>query len=116
MGNTKLTLFIYILLSTVPILLTGCTSPQPDNGATKSSGITAKGKIKPSGMTSFMYGSHLLYDDEGQLSYALTSDEIDLKQYEGMRVEINGEAVEGYPVDNGPPYLRVKSIKTTGIE
>lgn len=101
----------YVLLILMGLLiLPGCvTQPGPDS----SSGVTVEGTVKPAGMTSFMYGTHLLYDESGRLTHALTSDDVNLSQYEGQRVTITGESVEGYPVDNGPPYLRVTSIQQT---
>ena len=75
--------------------------------ATKS--IEAEGKIEAIGMTSWQYGTHTLTNDEN--FYALRSKTVNLQQYEGKTVKIIAEKVEGYPVDGGPEFLEVLSIK-----
>jgi hypothetical protein len=72
--------------------------------------VMVAGRIEPAQMTSFMYGSHLLYDQSGRLTHALTSDGVDLSEYEGQQVIVRGVPVDGYPVDGGPPYLRVTDV------
>jgi hypothetical protein len=43
--------------------------------------------------------------------YALTSDTIILDDFDSEYVEITAKRVDGYPVENGPIYLNVKTIK-----
>lgn len=99
-----------VLVILCGLLVSSCVSPPGDR--TRVGLVTVEGQLKPAGMTSFMYGSHLLYDRSGRLTHALTSETLNLKKYEGDRVRVEGKPVEGYPVDNGPPYLRVKTIET----
>ncbi|AVR44649.1 hypothetical protein C7S20_04885 [Christiangramia fulva] len=67
------------------------------------------GTIEPAGITSYQYGTHrLITDDE---TYALKSEKVDLNKYEGKKVTLTAEKVEGYPVDGGPIFLNVMTIK-----
>lgn len=72
--------------------------------------ITASGVIRPQGITTYMYGTHVLSDETAQKSYALTSSCVDLNQYLGQRVTVKGRLVPGYPVEGGPDYLDVQSV------
>jgi hypothetical protein len=79
--------------------------------------VTATGLIEKMGKTSYMYGTHVLKNlgfvtgIRDAKSFALKSDNINLNQYIGKEVEVSGELIEGYPVDGGPEYINVKSIK-----
>lgn len=73
--------------------------------------ITASGTLKERGITTYMYGTHILLDDHGQTLYALSSDNIDLNNYIGRKVTVKGNLVKGYPVDSGPNYLHVRFIE-----
>lgn len=73
--------------------------------------IKAKGAIQAQGITTYMYGTHVLKDDEGKTVYALRSSSVTLDDYVGKDVEIVGSKVEGYPVDGGPDLLEVSKIK-----
>jgi hypothetical protein len=73
--------------------------------------ITASGTIKERGITTYMYGTHVLLDDNGRTLYSLSSDNIDLNKYIGRKVTVKGYLVKGYPVDAGPNYLNVKFIE-----
>lgn len=75
--------------------------------------IHLNGTIQKLGVTTWMYGSHLIEASE-RGRWALTSDTVDLSRYEHSQVTLKGEEVEGYPVDGGPPYLRVTSIERIG--
>ncbi len=76
--------------------------------------VTAVGTIKERGITSYMYGTHVLVNENGRALYALKSDRIDLDTYVGRRVTVCGELIDGYPVDNGPGYLDVSSLRDEG--
>ena len=67
------------------------------------------GTIKAIEMSSWQYGTHTISNDEN--FYALRSEKIDLKVYEGKTVKIKAEKISGYPVDGGPEYLKVHEIK-----
>lgn len=67
------------------------------------------GTLEATGITAYQYGSHRLITDTE--TFALKSDDIDLSQYEGQKVKIKARKIEGYPVDAGPVYLNVISVK-----
>jgi hypothetical protein len=99
------------------ILAAGCAgTSRPDRSSERSSGepVTAEGRIEAAGMTIWMYGSHVLVGSGGEPRYALKAAEnagIQLSRWEGLRVRLVGRPVEGYPVDGGPVYLQVTSVK-----
>jgi hypothetical protein len=76
--------------------------------------ITSMGIIKKQGMTSYMYGTHVLVNENGRTLYALKSDRINLDPYVGRKVTVSGELIKGYPVENGPNYLNVESLRDEG--
>jgi len=69
------------------------------------------GIVKKQGMTSYMYGTHVLVNENGRTLHALKSDRINLDSYVGKKVTVSGELVPGYPVENGPNYLHVGSVR-----
>jgi hypothetical protein len=77
--------------------------------------ITASGTIKERGVTTYMYGTHVLLDDNGRTLYALSSKNIDLGKYIGRKVTVKGYLVKGYPVDSGPDFLTVKFIEMVSL-
>ena len=66
------------------------------------------GLLKPTGITSYQYGTHRL--ETKDTFYALKSEKINLEEYENERIEITATPVKGYPVDGGPVYLNVTRI------
>ena len=71
----------------------------------------AEGVVKEQGLTTYMYGTHTLVGPDGQVLYALTSDDPDLlSRATGKQVRVYGTLVPGYPVDFGPPYLKVTRV------
>ena len=86
---------------------------QPEaSGEEQAAAIAAEGRIEAAGMTTWMYGSHVLVSAAGEIRYALKSASLELSRWEGERVRLQGVPVSGYPVDGGPPYLRVIEVKT----
>jgi hypothetical protein len=77
----------------------------------KSHPITSTGIIKKQGITTYMYGTHVLLDDKGKTLYALKSANINLDKYIDKKVTVKGDLIEGYPVEGGPNFLDVKSIQ-----
>jgi hypothetical protein len=73
--------------------------------------VRATGTIQKQGITSYMYGTHVLLDDNGRTLYALRSDTMDLNNYINRKVTVRGYLVKGYPIDSGPDYLNVKFIE-----
>jgi len=49
--------------------------------------------------------------DDTNIQYALRSSAINLKDFEFYNVQITGNFVDGYPVDGGPEFINVTSIK-----
>ena len=97
-----------ILLGLSLIILGGCSS------YTKKSGVEKRtGTLTTIGMSTWMYGTHVLSDDTGKPTTALSGEKsIDFNSYEGQKVEVIGLLKKGYPVDGGPEYLEVESIKS----
>lgn len=99
---------IAIMIMVVVMTLVACGSKD----VSKSYGVTATGTIKSAGITTYMYGTHVLKDANGKTLYALKSDKIDLDEYaEVANVTVKGDLVSGYPVDGGPEYLDVKKVE-----
>jgi len=76
--------------------------------------IEAEGIIEVLEVSAWMYGTHILLNDDGIIMYALRSSEIDLDYYVAKRTKIEGNLVPGYPVDGGPLYLDVVYAWTGG--
>ena len=95
------------LKSTLPSVQTPVVKP----GVQAPALITSVGIVKKQGMTSYMYGTHVLVNENGRTLYALKSDRINLDSYVGKKVTVSGELVPGYPVENGPNYLSVGSVR-----
>jgi hypothetical protein len=73
--------------------------------------MRAEGVIQQQGLTTYMYGSHVLTDPGGQVLYALTSDDPSLlERYVGQRVQVAGAPVPGYPLEGGPLHLHVTGV------
>jgi len=80
--------------------------------ASKNDMVTAVGTIQKIGITTYMYGTHVLKDDNGKTLYALKSDTINLDDYVNIKnVTVKGSLISGYPVDNGPDYLKVTAVE-----
>lgn len=71
--------------------------------------VKAEGLLESAGITTWQYGTHILTMPNGK-TYALTSDTIKLNKFEGKRVHIEGSEIAGYPVENGPPYVKVEQL------
>lgn len=80
-----------------------CGSSNNDNSKEYS------GTIEKTGITAYQYGSHRLITDRER--FALKSEDVDLSQYEGQKVIIKAKKIEDYPIDAGPVYLNVISVK-----
>ena len=98
----------YFSASIVAIIILFSQGCGPGNMA-QGEGSEYTGLIEASGITSYQYGTHTLQTDND--FYALKSDSIDLSIYEGERITIKANTVEGYPVDGGPVYLNVTEVK-----
>lgn len=97
---------VFIVLASITLfILTGTCNNQNSNSAS----MEITGIIEPIGMSTWQYGSHTISNDT--LFYALGSQKINLKNYEGKSVTIQGNKVEGYPIENGPVFIEVTGIK-----
>lgn len=72
--------------------------------------VRVRGRLERSGMTSYMYGTHVIVDRARRQRYALRGEGVDLDAYLGQQVELVGNRLHGYPVDGGPPYLAVHTV------
>lgn len=73
--------------------------------------ISAEGQISKIQISSWQYGTHILKDNTGRILLALRSSIVNLQNYEGKFVILEGDIIQGYPVDEGPRYVDVKRIK-----
>ncbi len=99
MKAIKSILFVFlILVSAISCNKEDVNEPNPNH-------LEITGILVRQGITTYMYGTHVLS------GYALRSSGIDLYDYEDQTVSIIGYKVEGYPVDFGPEYIEVVEIK-----
>jgi hypothetical protein len=61
-------------------------------------------------MTTWMYGTHLLVNNETGQRYALKSDEVNLSEYNGESVTLKGIKLHD-GIDTGPALIRVDEIE-----
>ena len=88
-----------ILLVSILILILSC-----EKNMTISIPVELTGLIQKQGVTSYMYGTHVIS------GYALRSNTILLDNYIDYNVTIVGYKIDGYPVDGGPDYIEVTDI------
>jgi len=100
---------IALMIIVMFITLVACGSQED---VSEKGRVTAVGTIKSVETTPYMYGTHILADDNGQTLYALKSDKIDLDDYTDIsNVTVKGDLISGYPVEGGPEYLDVKKVE-----
>ena len=75
--------------------------------------VTSTGTLQKLEFTTWAYGSYSLNNGSGKPVYALESGNttLDLSKYQNMKVKIVGTKVQGYPVDGGPPFVKVTNIE-----
>ncbi|MCP9199136.1 hypothetical protein MKO06_04400 [Gramella sp. GC03-9] len=98
----------YFSASIIAIILLFSQGCGPGNNS-QAEGSEYTGIIEASGITSYQYGTHTLRTEND--FYALKSDSIDLSIYEGERVTVQANTINGYPVDGGPVYLNVTEVR-----
>lgn len=81
------------------------------NKDTEFTSTKSSGTIQLQGITTYMYGTHILKDSSGKTLYALRSKSVNLDEYINKNVEIKGKKVNGYPIERGPEYLEVTCVK-----
>ena len=94
----QLKYFCYILF--VVFTCISCSNNTKENTSVEIRGIIQKQLV-----TTYMYGTHTIS------SYAIRSSSVDLDNYINQTVTVNGYKIEGYPVDGGPDFVEVTSIK-----
>jgi len=114
------TQFIMLLGISIIFILTVCISMDDKEKSTEekkqnktdavSYDIKARGIVERIGVSTWMYGTHVLKDKDGDILYALKSETVELSVYEGKTIVAAGSLVPGYPVDGGPKYLKVVDV------
>ncbi len=61
--------------------------------------IQAEGQLERAGGARYQHGSHVLIPtgEDRVIRFILRSETVQLREYEGQRVQINASLVEGYP-------------------
>ena len=80
--------------------------------------VMATGTIEEAGVTTYMYGTHVIVDEQTGTFYALGSDVVDLDIYAGQRVTVYGALVPGYEygqVEGGPPLVDVAWVEPASL-
>lgn len=103
----------FLMLAFFCSILISCTKDnnclQNADSSTKPDSFEFYGLLNKLEASSFMYGTH--YIKNGRLFYALKSNTINLDAYVGKNVTISGTKISGYPVDGGPDFLDVKTVR-----
>jgi hypothetical protein len=67
------------------------------------------GVVQPQGLTTYMYGTHVLTSASGETLYALSAQTPGLLEgLVGKHARLYGTLAPGYPVDDGPPLVNVQ--------
>jgi hypothetical protein len=101
---------------------TNLNSSKSNNAELKSESSIQmyNGKVSKQEVTIYQYGTHSLIgnlldgnpDNFHNITlFALKSDSINLDKWIGKHVIINGQEIEGYPVENGPKYINVLQVE-----
>ncbi len=68
--------------------------------------IQAEGQLERAGGARYQYGSHALVPTgDREIRFILRSETVQLREFEGQRVQITASLVEGYPPSEGDPKL-----------
>ncbi len=100
--------FIVLLIFLFASLYMSCNTDKMRETNTNDA-FQFKGLITKQGITTYMYGTHVISDE--RTTYALKSDTINLDAYIGKNVTVKGAKMEGYPLDGGPEFINVKSVE-----
>lgn len=74
--------------------------------------VRVTGVLQKQGITGYQYGSHVITVQRSKRVYALYGGRgINLNRYVGRRVTVVGKRVRGYPIDLGPPLLKVIRVR-----
>lgn len=105
MKYTSRNLFVFLTAICFSVAFSACKK-ETGFWSTKAEGTI----LKPQN-TSYMYGTHVLQPENSKTFYALMSEEVDLDKYLNKKVEIKGHKMKGYPVGDGPEYIKVSKVK-----
>ncbi len=68
--------------------------------------IQAEGQLERAGGTRHQYGSHILFAPRRRdIRYILKSDTVQLRDFEGQRVQVTGSVAEDDALNEGDPTL-----------
>ncbi len=68
--------------------------------------IQAEGRLERAGGTRYQYGSHALFaPGRRDIRYILKSDTVQLRDFEGQRVQVTGSVAEDDALNEGDPML-----------
>ena len=68
--------------------------------------IQAEGRLERAGSTRYRYGSHALFaPGRRDIRYILKSDTVQLRDFEGQRVQVTGSLAEDDALNEGDPVL-----------
>lgn len=87
------------------VLFISCKSDNP----VSVDSFTTVGKLTKIGTSTWMYGTHIIKDSNGNIPYALESSSINLDHYNNKLVGIVGVDIGG-GADGGPTLLEVKKV------
>ena len=82
-------------------------------------GVAATGTIEEAGITTYMYGTHIIVDEQTGTLYALGSETVDLGYHAGQPVTVYGYLVPGYEygqIEGGPPLVEITGVKPAGYD
>jgi hypothetical protein len=108
----KLKSVVVFFITVAMLVLQGCksTGTVSETPHKAAPAVTANGVLQRQGTTTYQYGDYILIDESGKTIYALRSEAVQLLNYIGKRITVEGLLVEGYPIEGGPPYLDVVTI------
>ena len=68
--------------------------------------IQAEGQLERAGGARYQYGSHALVPTgDREIRFILRSETVQLREFEGQRVQVTASLVEGCPPSEGDPKL-----------
>ena len=97
--------FFILMMIFTALILSSCDLLESEESA------SAAGKLSKLDGSPWMYGTHIISDNESYAKYALKSSKINLDNYDGKTVIVFGTKVKGYPVDSGPDYMEVTRVQ-----
>ncbi|MGI9546130.1 MAG: hypothetical protein ACR2MM_02745 [Flavobacteriaceae bacterium] len=94
-----------IKLLLIGLIVVMATASCKNENNSNSNMLEIEGIIQKQGITTYQYGTHTIS------GYALRSSSVDLDNYIDQSVTVVGYIIDGYPVDGGPDFIEVESVK-----